>query len=610
MKQVVAIFAATFSATIAGATPSPLQFEPIGQTPEPVGTIDPSWQWLAEQKVRANWQPGDLHVTYPGRDVPVGDVLKEAGFNLVLLAIDVDRNNRSISSDLESRLPPNLATGRRLGLPIFVKWKYGSNHEDPYRRYVESNGKRHESTCCPLEPDYFERHIARWARRSAELGAQGFSVDTEMYESDSTGYAGPCFCDICFTHFLKSVTHQWKEVFTSIPLAERGKWVAGRDAVAHYSRHAARRIEQQYDSLRTQCQAINPTFLFGYAPLLEHIPGITRGLGTSELPCLIFSEAEYISGPRPQTWANVEDVRTTGLPGLYVSGHMILMHDPEAYARHALMGALYADGWWAWFGGALTTFPGKEDPVAFQSPYGRAADTTTMDYLDRLRRTHTRLESLLASNPAAWPAKDTPLPTPTVDVPVRSSSITMDGALDEAAWQTATRLRLDRTRMDELVTAATEFRICRDDKAIYIAATCHLPKGYIPRVPERGRDNALIWEFDGVEIFLAPGQSHRRYYQFMISARGDICDLLVDHDVGLGVHGTPSWSTNVQAASHWGTDRYQLEVRIPFADLGPTPKPGEKWNANVYRFVPDGAAWSPTFGGFHSPLRFGTLIFE
>jgi len=40
------------------------------------------------------------------------------------------------------------------------------------------------------------------------------------------------------------------------------------------------------------------------------------------------------------------------------------------------------------------------------------------------------------------------------------------------------------------------------------------------------------------------------------------------------------------------------------------PKPGDRWNANVYRFVSEEAAWSPTFGGFHSAMRFGTLIFE
>ena len=39
------------------------------------------------------------------------------------------------------------------------------------------------------------------------------------------------------------------------------------------------------------------------------------------------------------------------------------------------------------------------------------------------------------------------------------------------------------------------------------------------------------------------------------------------------------------------------------------PKPGDAWGANFYRFLPDGAAWSPTYGGFHSPARFGTLRF-
>ena len=120
--------------------------------------------------------------------------------------------------------------------------------------------------------------------------------------------------------------------------------------------------------------------------------------------------------------------------------------------------------------------------------------------------------------------------------------------------------------------------------------------------------NAELWgeSLEGC----VPGQTQRRYFRFMISALGDVCDLLVDHDLGLGAHGTPSWSTDVQAAAHHEAGLYRLELRIPFADLGPAPRRGDRWNANLYRFVPDCAAWNPTYGGFHSPLRFGTLVFD
>jgi hypothetical protein len=64
-------------------------------------------------------------------------------------------------------------------------------------------------------------------------------------------------------------------------------------------------------------------------------------------------------------------------------------------------------------------------------------------------------------------------------------------------------------------------------------------------------------------------------------------------------------------------DSWQVEVVIPFADLGqPAPKPGDVWRANFYRFNrgkdqrPDQVAWSPTLlRGFHQPSRFGFLEF-
>ena len=88
-----------------------------------------------------------------------------------------------------------------------------------------------------------------------------------------------------------------------------------------------------------------------------------------------------------------------------------------------------------------------------------------------------------------------------------------------------------------------------------------------------------------------------------------MCDLLVDVNAGTGKYGSPAWSTDVDAGAGQRDGAYTVEVRIPFKDLAPPPKPGAKWGANFFRFVPDEAAWSPTYGGFHSPARFGTIRF-
>jgi hypothetical protein len=62
---------------------------------------------------------------------------------------------------------------------------------------------------------------------------------------------------------------------------------------------------------------------------------------------------------------------------------------------------------------------------------------------------------------------------------------------------------------------------------------------------------------------------------------------------------------------------WQVEVRLPFADLGQeAPKPGTVWRANFYRFnrekdkPVEELSWTPTLlPGFHQPVRFGLLEF-
>ena len=187
--------------------------------------------------------------------------------------------------------------------------------------------------------------------------------------------------------------------------------------------------------------------------------------------------------------------------------------------------------------------------------------------------------------------------------------IWLSGDLTEAAWQHAAIFQLPTTRFGRMTTVATTVRLCWDDDTLYVAYEAQLPEGKALTVPERGRDNAKLWRYDGVEIFLAPDRSRPRYGQFMVSALADICDSLIDVDGGTGTTGSPAWSTDVQAGARNDKNGYVLEVRIAFADLGTPPKAGDVWGANFYRYLPEGAAWSPTYGGFRTPTRFGTIRF-
>jgi len=183
--------------------PTLLDPRPIEFSPAPAGELDPQLQWMATEKVRATWIGDDLFEQFPGTDKTKAEVLAEAGFNTVGISMDVDLDNRNISSAITNRLADNMAEAHRVGLHLLITWKYGTNHQEPYRRYRGLDGVLAEKSCCPLDTEYIGRHIGRWAVALAQGGADGMIIDTEMYESDDAGYyAGPCVCDDCFANYL------------------------------------------------------------------------------------------------------------------------------------------------------------------------------------------------------------------------------------------------------------------------------------------------------------------------------------------------------------------------------------------------------------------------
>jgi hypothetical protein len=601
--------AASFTSAQAMAKDSPLDLRPIAMEPDPVGELHPDVQWLKTDRVRGIWSAGGLFDKHGTGDKTKAQVLAEAGFNMVVLYIGVDRKNRDTAPSLDNELPQNLDAAHRHGMKLMAKWQYGSSHLEPYRRYREPGGRLHERTCCPLDQEYVERHVGRWAIKAAERGADGMVFDTEMYESDVTTYSGACVCDDCFATYLKQYARNWESIHNEVLPEKRGVWLNEQNASEHYSRYQAKRIEDQFDALRARCQAIKPGFLFGYAPFLDSFPGLTRGLGTSSHPCLIFSEQEYTSGSNPQSLANIQRVRRDGLPALYLGGHWFLTQTPDVMADNILIASLYGDGWWGWFGAAVMNNVGLDDPDAFKAPYGRFNGTTAADYLDRLAKAHAQLDDLLAGPQKVWPKPRAVPEPPATDVARRAGKISIDGQLDEKAWQSVAQIPLKLTRHALPTSVDTKVRLCWDDQALYVAYESQLPEGTALDVPERGRDNANLWVHDGVEIFIAPNRSTKRYAQFMVSALADVCDLLIDMDAGTGKYGSPAWSTDVQAGATQSEGSYTLEVRIPFKDLATPPKVGDTWGANFYRFIPNESAWSPTYGGFHSPASFGTLRF-
>ena len=426
--MVLAVLVTTFLLPGCAAYAGELDLRPIKVEPEPLNRsqMQPKLKWMVEQKVRAVWIGDDLFEKYPDSDKTKAQVLADAGFNLVMVGMNpnsdgtrsgkVDagkplelKHDRAKSTDLETRLAPNISEAHRVGLNFFVNWKYGTCHLEPYRKYRSSaDDGVAQYTCCPIDEAYIAgQHIGKWAVKLAQGGADGINIDTEMYHSDTTEYAHPCVCDDCFATYLKEYATDWKVVYDGVPADERGKWLVGHKALdnldnpwwgdSHYATFAATRIEKLWDGIRRRCQAINPTFVLARYGIFDNLPGMERGLGTSTVPCPVFNGNEYPIGPYRGSFRGTKRIRES-MPALFLCGTYVKAQPPEMLARSALQASLYTDGWWAWYGTALLqdNLPGD---------YGRFENTSRSDYFDRITAVHAEIDKLLASPKSQWPAR-------------------------------------------------------------------------------------------------------------------------------------------------------------------------------------------------------------
>lgn len=143
---------------------------------------------------------------------------------------------------------------------------------------------------------------------------------------------------------------------------------------------------------------------------------------------------------------------------------------------------------------------------------------------------------------------------------------------------------------------------CWDDEAIYVAMTCEEPD--VRLLSQKVRDGGPFWEEDGVEIFVQPGGAGQ-VYQFGVTAFGAKGCWEGHPDI-----------TQAQAAATRGQASYSIEVRIPFAVLGETPRAGDSWRGsfcrNIHTYESGGdkfTSWPPLNTRFLEPENYAIIHF-
>jgi len=206
--------------------------------------------------------------------------------------------------------------------------------------------------------------------------------------------------------------------------------------------------------------------------------------------------------------------------------------------------------------------------------------------------------------------------------------IHIDGYLNETAWQSAQQLplsnNLDGTRIRETLFSSYAMT-CHDRDNLYIAFVNHDQHIFSSF---RNRDE-FLWEEEAVEVFIDTDEIPSTYIELEVSPRNVVFDSFITDTAKIDLVVTPGfdlegWRTavSVHGTVNDNSDHdslWTVEMAIPFTSLEPDFKMERiteyHWRINFYRIDrddlgPTNYAWSPTYRRFHTPSKFGTILFR
>ena len=189
---------------------------------------------------------------------------------------------------------------------------------------------------------------------------------------------------------------------------------------------------------------------------------------------------------------------------------------------------------------------------------------------------------LAARQQATAPARSE---RPAYRVERATSPITIDGVLDEAAWQDAAVVDVKyETRPKENLPpdVKTETLLTYDGNHLYVGFRAHDPEPSAIRAHLLDRDRAFSDDFVG--IVLDTFNDERRAFEFFVNPLGVQMDMFQD-DVG----GTEddTWDAIWLSAGKINATGYAVEIAIPWSSLRFPRAEGEQtWGFDALRFYP------------------------
>lgn len=206
--------------------------------------------------------------------------------------------------------------------------------------------------------------------------------------------------------------------------------------------------------------------------------------------------------------------------------------------------------------------------------------------------------------------------------------MTVDGLLNEAAWQNAQTVTLAENRSGAAVSDSavlTRVKTCYNPTTLFIAFICNDPDIWSTFTQ---RDEHL-WEQEVVEVFLDSDREANTYLEIEVSPANVLFDSYIVDPFNIDVAATKQYdlaaiqtAVAVEGTLNQRDDRdrrWTAEIAIPLDEVMKDANgivPGRtEWRINFYRVNADGGgkstgyAWSPTGARFHKPEVFGVVRF-
>lgn len=223
------------------------------------------------------------------------------------------------------------------------------------------------------------------------------------------------------------------------------------------------------------------------------------------------------------------------------------------------------------------------------------------------------LTTILALSTPGWAQKDM---RPELLPPVCTVSPVIDGDLQDACWEKATRLNAFYIFKGKGETSSNVVaRVTRDNAWLYVAFEIVRPHPETIQPSVLDHDGGASRD-DSVEFFLDPGTDGKTYYHYLLNAANARAERECRHSKDIDI----TWDMPWRSATRITATGWQAEIGVPLFLLKDHDPDKATFNLCVNRVLVtlnsanvvvanrrESLSWAPVNRGFHEPANWGRL---